>query len=183
MCFPHVGIPFAMLLDQQTRNNGDLLMFFSLVFGKVVALNRSGMHTSSRGFEWPIGKTVHDAYAKFGSHDYGLHYLASPTCAPMYNSYDSHLLGVFPAPQVWHPQLELPTPEMLAVPQQQRCYHSTGGTTLCCFTCSGLELDVLTDPALLRDLKRPRSLPGKLNINNLLTSNKVWYRSVVFHGN
>ena len=181
MCFRHLGLPYVLVLDQWTAKNGIQVMTFGLVFGKVAGY-RNGMHRTLNDFTWPIGRTVYDPQAIVGHHYYGLHFLASPAYAPLLNAYDSHVLAVLPSPHVWDPVI-LPTPEMLKQAQPPRCWHSSGGTILQCLTCSRMELDVLSNPDFLRDLKRPRSLPGGLNITDLLTGNAIWQEQVEINRN
>jgi hypothetical protein len=99
MCFRHPGMPYTLVLDQRTARDGKLQLTYGLVFGKVAAY-RNGMHRTASDFQWPIGQTVRDHRAKVGHHTYGLHYLASPACAPLYSAYDSHVLAVLPSPEV-----------------------------------------------------------------------------------
>jgi hypothetical protein len=177
MCYKHLGFPYVLVLDQWTTKTDIEVLTFGLVFGKV-ADYRHDMHRTTRDFKWPIGQTVRDPRARVGHHDYGLHFFASPAYAQQENRYRGHVLAVLPSPQVWHPAIQLPTPEMLKQPQQPRCYHSSGATILACLTCSGMELDVLSNPDFLRDLKRPRSLPGGRTITDLLTENVIWQQQV-----
>jgi hypothetical protein len=182
MCFPHLGMPYTMVLKQRTLKNGNLLLFYGLVFGKVVAY-RNGMHRTANDFQWPIGQTVRDPRAKVKDHNYGLHYLASPACAPLYPAYDSHVLAVLPSPEVWD-EVVLPTPEILELPQRARCWHSSGGSILECLTCANVELDVLDNPDFLGDLtKRHRKSHNGLQFSNLLATNAVWHQQVKVHLN
>jgi hypothetical protein len=111
-----------------------------------------------------------------------LHFLASPACAPQYSSYESHVLAVLPSPQVWTPDVQLPTPAMLQSAQPPRCYHSSGATILQCLTCSGTKLDVLNDPDFWDDL-RPRKSSRGLKFADLIASKAVWHQKIKLNCN
>lgn len=172
MCYYDSTQPFALPLRQHRTKNGILVMDYSLVLWKVTSKNpRDGEHWSSGGFCYPIGRTVYDANAIVGNHSRALHFAASPNSARslQYGS-DSHRLAVLPTPQVWKP--------VKNSRQTNRCWHSSGATTLFCCECDGIEFDVLYNPDFLKDLKRPARSCGGLVLRDLLESDAVWHQQV-----
>ena len=175
MCEYDSSEPLAIPLRRRRTKKGLLLMDYSILLGKVTQ-KRNGEHLSSRGFTWPISRTVHDSNALVGDHGRALHFTASPASAHRFNGYGSHRLGVLPAPQLWDPLDENGK-------QLSRCYHSSGGVILLCMDCDNYQLDVLENPDFWQDLKQPGRLPGGLKFSELLASDSVWHKQVALSCN
>jgi hypothetical protein len=168
MCEADRRAPYAVPLELHETKAGILVMVFSLLLWKVME-KWNGEHRSTYCFNYPIGRTIHDANARVGNHRRALHFAASPDGAHLLvENYGSHILAVLPAFHVWDPVKK----GMLG----SRCWLSSGCTPVACLTCDGLELEVLHDPAYWHDLKKPGSFPGGLDLTQLSTSNAVWHQ-------
>jgi hypothetical protein len=143
---------------------------------------RSGRHTSLRGFTYPIGYYVHDANAKVGDHQNGLHFIASVAGSKFLDSFGSHRLAVLPAPQLWDPPVGNDE-------RQERCWHSSGGTMLFCMDCAGYTPADLTNPAFWHELTKPLRQPNtqqKAKNNDFvlrLPRNAVWFKQLEVKSN
>jgi hypothetical protein len=170
MCYYDPAQPYAVPLKFSHTESGVMVMDYSLLLGKVTE-KRNGEHRSCRNFTYPIGRTVRDSNAHAGSHEYGLHFAASPDSAKhlVGIGYGSHRLGILPAPRIWDP--------IVIAGQTNRCWHSTGATALFCLDCDDIELDVLTNPDFWNDLtKQSRKSRHGLSFTELLDSNAVWHQ-------
>jgi hypothetical protein len=131
-------------------SNGTPIEIYTFALGKVTSKTKHGEHTSSRDFTYPIGKTVPDPNAKEGSHTFGLHLIPILDCADQLSSYGSHRLAVLPGPQLWEPPVENGE-------QPNRCWHSSGATTLFCLDSAGFTIADLKNPDFWQSLTKPRS--------------------------
>jgi hypothetical protein len=171
MCHIDHTQPYAIPLKQRRKQNGILVLDYSLLLGKVVE-KRNGEHISHMGFTYPIGQTVYDQNAIMGDHGRCLHFTASPESAKRLRGggYGSHVLGVLPPPSVWAPV----TKNNLI----KRCWHSGSATALFCYECDGIGLDIINNPNFWEDLKKPGSFPNGLTLSQLLADNLVWHQQV-----
>jgi hypothetical protein len=104
MCEKVAGQPNELILERYRTKNGTWIETYIYPLGKVTHL-RGNDHTSSRGFAYPLGQTVHDPNAKVGNHSTALHFIANPVTDKL-DAYGSHVLVVLPAPQIWDPPVE-----------------------------------------------------------------------------
>jgi hypothetical protein len=177
MCAEIPGQPYRIVLGRQRARNGNLIETYTYGLGKVVGKTRSGEHTSSNNFTWPIGRTVYDSNAVIGSHTRSLHFFPSLEPINALNSYDSHWLIVLPAPHLW----DTPIEGSFHLP---RCWHSSGASTLFCGACFGYQPDDLKNPEFWQDLTKPRMrsyLPPATNDDIVLAipRSAVWHRQEV----
>jgi hypothetical protein len=168
LCVKFEEIPYALPLELEYTRNNLLILTFSLLLGKVTELRRR-VHVSSRGFEYPIGRMVYDPNARLNDHDRGLHFASSPKSAHrLKGDYGSHILAVLSSRHLWK--------SVEKVGMVNRCWHSAGGRALCCITCSGIKLDVLTNPDFWKELRlNPGESPNSLGI----PLGEVWHRTKV----
>jgi hypothetical protein len=167
MCIEFLEKPYALPLEfEYTRRNTRVLKY-SLLLGKVTE-KRGGVHVSTRGFEFPIGRMVHDANARIGDHGRALHYASSPKSAHrLKGAYGSHRLAVLPPPHVWK--------AIEKAGMTNRCWHSSGGRALFCLDCSGIKFDVLKNPDFWKDLRlNPGETPNSLGV----PLREVWHRTI-----
>jgi hypothetical protein len=167
MCIEFLEKPYALPLEfEYTRRNTRVLKY-SLLLGKVTE-KRGGVHVSTRGFEFPIGRMVYDSNARIGDHRKALHYASSPKSAHrLKEAYGSHRLAVLPPPHVWK--------AIEKAGMTNRCWHSSGGRALFCLDCSGIKLDVLKNPDFWKDLRlNPGESPNSLGV----PLREVWHRTI-----
>jgi hypothetical protein len=181
MCFVLAGQPYRLTVARRRVPNSSPIEVYTYVLGKVTQFRR-GSHTSLRGFTYPIGRFVHDANAIVGDHVNGLHFIAAVAGSKDVDSFGSHRLAVLPAPQLWDPPVENGA-------SQERCWHSSGATTLFCLDCAGYTPTELTNPvfwdALTKPLRRPNT-QQKVKNNDFvlrLPRNAVWYKQTAVRSN
>jgi hypothetical protein len=98
MCVEFLEKPYALPLEFEYTRDNLLILTFSLLLGKVTELRR-GVHVSTRGFEFPIGRMAYDSNARIGHHRRALHYASSPQSAHhLKGDYGSHIVAVLPPP-------------------------------------------------------------------------------------
>jgi hypothetical protein len=162
MCEKFNELPYAVPLGEPFTWNNTRFLNFSLLLTKVTQL-RGGMHQSSRGFAYPMRRMVADPKAIVGRHDLALHFGTTPeSAARKLKSYGSHRLAVLPGSHVWDPVQQCGF--------TKRCWHAGSCRVLFCYDCSGVQLDVVSDPAFWHDLKLS---PAYLSDDFLYS---VWYR-------
>jgi hypothetical protein len=145
MCFADAAFPFIIPLEVKTTSTGTQLLTVSLLLGKVTTL-RHGEHISFRGLRYPFRQTIHDTKAIPGSHDFSLHFAATPACTiGLPDEFGSHRLAVLPSPQLWEPITE--------AQENSRCWHADGCTPLFCLDCWHLQPEDLNNPDFWRAFK------------------------------
>jgi hypothetical protein len=75
MCAQIPGQPYRIVLDRRLAENGSSIETVTYALGKVTTKRTNSEHQSLHGFAYPIGRTVPDPNAQFGSHTYSLHFL------------------------------------------------------------------------------------------------------------
>ena len=169
MCFPDASFPFIIPLAENTTRTGTHLVTVSLLLGKVTTLRRNGEHISFRGLRYPIGQPIHDTQAIPGSHDFALHFAATPACSiGLPDEFGSHRLAVLPGPRVWEP--------FTKQEQVGRCWHSDSCTTLFCMDCSKLKPEDLTNPDFWRVFKT--SYGRNDDFLRTLPLDQLWHRQL-----
>jgi len=140
MCAQIPRQPYRIVLDRRRAENGSSIETVTYALGKVTTKRTNSEHQSLHGFVYPIGRTVPDPNAQFGSHTNSLHFLPNLHGARNWSAYGSHRLVVLPAPQFW----DMPVKRRYNPP---RCYHAAGCTPLFCVDCLGL---TLADRSMMR---------------------------------
>jgi hypothetical protein len=170
MCFQDASAPVIIPVAMEKTRTGTQLLTVSFLLGKVTTLRRNGEHISFRGMRYPIGQTIHDTKAIFGSHDFALHFAATPACTiGLPDEFGSHRLAVLPGPRVWDP--------MTKKEQAGRCWHSDSCTPVVCLECSKLNPEDLTNPDFWRACN---TYYGRTDaFLRPISLDQIWHRQIV----
>jgi hypothetical protein len=168
MCFPDDSFPFILPVAVTATRSGTKHLTVSLLLGKVTTL-RHGEHISFRGLRYPLRQPVHDTMAIPGSHDYALHFAATPACTiGLPDEFGSHRLAVLPSPQLWDPFTEQE--------ENSRCWHSDSCIPLFCMDCWQLQPTDLNNPDFWRAFqKRREHADGSLL---RIPLEQIWHRQL-----
>jgi hypothetical protein len=173
MCFADPSFPCLIPVQVTSSSTGTKLLTVSLLLGKVTTI-RHGEHISFRGMRYPLLETIHDPKAIPGSHDYAMHFAATPVSAiGLPDEFGSHRLAVLPAPAVWEPleKWSAATDEN----RKGRCWHSNGCLPLFCLDCGNLKPEDLTNPDFWRGL----TTWWARRMGNRIVTAQIWQRQLV----
>jgi hypothetical protein len=174
MCVKDASFPFIVPVTMNTTSTGIKVLTVSLLMGKVTTL-RNGEHISSWGLRYPIRQTIHDTKAQIGSHNYGLHFAATPACTiGLPDEFGSHRLAVLPSPQVWDPITEAAQKKEASPP---RCWHSDACTPLFCMDCWNLKIEDLNNPDFWQAFKTCCAKSDDFDIT--MSVEQIWRRQIV----
>ena len=167
MCFEDPSVPWLMPGAVTTTSTGTKLLTVSLLLGKVTTI-RHGEHISFRGLRYPLHQTIHDTKARPGSHDYALHFAATPACAiGLPDEFGSHRLAVLPSPRIWAP--------FTTAHANNRCWHADGCTPLFCLDCWNLAAEDLTNPDFWQSFQQDSAR----RTGRRIVPEQIWQRQLV----
>jgi hypothetical protein len=117
---------------------------------------------------YPLLATIHDPKAIPGSHDYALHFAATPGCAiGLPDEFGSHRLAVLPGPRVWDALQEGKL--------NNRCWHADSCTPLFCLDCWQLRPEDLTNP----EFRRAVTQLWVRRTGRRMVTEQIWQRQIV----
>jgi hypothetical protein len=180
MCIKVPGHPRELTLQERRTRNGKTIETYTVALGKVTSKHRNDDHTSSRGFTYPIGKTVHDPNVKIGDHQLCLHFIADPASDKL-DEYGSHRLLILPCPQLWDP------PGAGGEQPKSKCWHSSGATSLICVDYAKLTPEDLENPEFWESMTKPPKRARKTQKDDdfvlRLPRAEVWHKEREFSRN